>query len=81
MGKGKEIGCIQEGGIADIAIFEVVADDHVFEDYFDNKIKSKERILPFMTMRTGEILEPNTRTTETLDCVFKGKSPWHFDNE
>ncbi|NIS72572.1 MAG: amidohydrolase family protein [Proteobacteria bacterium] len=81
MGKGKEIGCIQEGGIADIAIFEVVADDHFFEDYFDNKIKSKERILPFMTMRTGEILEPNTRTTETLDCVFKGKSPWHFDNE
>jgi dihydroorotase len=81
MEKEKEIGCIQEGMIADIAIFDVVTDEHFFEDYFDNKIKSKERILPFMTIRKGEILEPNARTTETLDCVFKGKSPWHFDKE
>jgi len=80
MGKEKEIGCIQEGGIADIAIFEVVTDEQFFEDYFDNKIKSKERILPLMTMRKGEILVPNTRTTESLDCVFKGKSRWHSDN-
>lgn len=80
IGKEKEIGCIEEGAIADIAIFDVVSDGHFFEDYFDNKIKGKERIIAFMTLRKGEILDPNTRTTETLDCVFKGKSPWHFDN-
>ena len=80
MGKEKEIGCMREGGIADIGIFDVVTDEHFFEDFFENKIQATERILPFMTIRKGEILEPNTRTTETLDCVFKGKSPWHLDN-
>jgi dihydroorotase len=80
MGKGKEIGCMREGGIADIGIFDVVSDDYVFEDFFENRIQAKERILTFMTMRKGEVLEPNTRTTESLDCVFKGESPWHFDD-
>jgi dihydroorotase len=80
MGKENEIGCIREGGIADIGIFEVGSDNYVFDDFFENKIKSKERILSLMTIRKGEVLEPNTRTTETLDCVFKGKSPWHLDN-
>jgi dihydroorotase len=80
MGKENEIGCIREGSVADIAIFDVVTEDYVFEDFFDNKIKAKERILPFMTIRKGEVLEPNTRITETLDCVFKDKAPWHFDN-
>ncbi len=79
IGKENEIGCLQEGRVADIAIFDVVTDDYVFEDFFENKIKAKERILPFMTIRKGEILEPNTRITETLDCVFKGKAPWHLD--
>jgi len=80
IGRENEIGCIREGGIGDIAIFDVVTQDHVFEDFFENTIKAKERMLPFMTIRKGEILEPNPRTTETLDCIFKGKSPWHFDN-
>ena len=80
MAKEKEIGCIQEGRAADIAIFDVITDDYVFEDYFENEIKGKERILPFMTIRKGEVLEPNTRITETLDCVHKGKMPWHFEN-
>ena len=80
MAKEKEIGCIQEGSAADIAIFDVITDDYVFEDYFEIEIKGKERILPFMTIRKGEVLEPNTRVTETLDCVHKGKMPWHFDN-
>jgi dihydroorotase len=76
MGKEKEIGCLQKGGSADIGIFKVVNDDDVLEDYFDNKIKSKDRLVPFMTIRKGEVLEPNQRTTETLDCVFKWDLPW-----
>jgi len=80
IGRENEIGCIREGGIGDIAIFDVVTQDHVFEDFFENTIKAKERMLPFMTIRKGEILQPNPRTTETLDCVFKGTSPWHLDN-
>ena len=80
IGRENEIGCNREGGIADVAIFDVVTQDHVFEDFFENTFKAKERMLPFMTIRKGEILEPNPRTTETLDCVFKGTSPWHLDN-
>ncbi len=80
MAKEKEIGCIREGGIGNIAIFDVVTQDHVFEDFFENTVKAKERMFPFMTIRKGEILKPNPRTTETLDCVFNGKSPWHLDN-
>jgi dihydroorotase len=80
MGKENEIGCLQEGSLADIAIFDVKTDAHVFEDYFGNQIKGKERILPFMTIRKGEILRPNKRITHTWDCVFKGKTAWHFGN-
>ena len=80
MEREKEIGCIREGSVADVAIFDMGTEDHAFEDFFENKIKAKERILPFITIRKGEVLEPNTRTTEMLDCVFKEKTPWHFDN-
>jgi len=75
MGREKEIGCIQKGGLADIAIFDMPTDDYTFEDFFNNKLKAKERIVPFMTIRKGEILEPLTRTTETLDCLNRG-NPW-----
>jgi len=75
MGREKEIGCIQKGGLADIAIFDMPTDDYIFEDFFNNKLKAKERIVPFMTIRKGEILEPLTRTTETLDCLNRG-NPW-----
>lgn len=81
IGKAKEIGCLQQGSVADIAIFDVKTDDHVFEDYFGNKIAAKERILPFVTIQKGEVLEPNKRITETWDCVFKGKTAWHFESE
>jgi dihydroorotase len=80
MGREEEIGRLQEGGLADVAIFDVVEDDHVFEDYFGDKLKAKERILPVMTIRKGEILKPNTRGTHTWDCVFKWDSAWHFDD-
>jgi dihydroorotase len=80
MGKEKEIGCIHEGATADIAIFDVVDDDHLFEDYFGNRLDAKERVLLFMTIRKGEILGPNTRITETLDCVYKGDTAWHFED-
>lgn len=76
----KEIGCLREGSLADLAIFDLVTDDHVFEDYFGNEIKAKERIIPYLTIRKGEILSPCTRTTETWDFVFKGKTPWHFSD-
>jgi predicted amidohydrolase len=78
MGREREIGCLHEGCCADIAIFDVVTGDYVFEDYFDNKLKAKERILALMTIRKGKILRPNTRRMETLNCVYKGKTPWHF---
>jgi dihydroorotase len=80
MGKEREIGCTREGSRADIAIFDLATDDHVFEDYFENRLEAKERILPFITIRKGEVLGANTRITETLDCVYKGKMPWHFDD-
>jgi dihydroorotase len=76
MGKEREMGCLRQGVPADIGIFRVVNDDYVLEDYFDNKIKAKNRLVPWMTMRRGEILEPNPRKTETLDCVFKWDLPW-----
>ncbi len=80
MGREKEIGCIREGAPADIAIFDMETDDHIFEDFFNHKIKAKERLLPFMTIRKGEILEPVTRITQTLDCLNRG-NPWgHYDN-
>ena len=75
----KEIGCLREGGMADIAIFDMVTDGYIFEDYFDNRIEAKDRILPLMTIRKGEVLEPNSRVTETWDFVFRGKKgPPHF---
>jgi dihydroorotase len=80
MGKGKDFGCMHEGSCADIAIFDLLSQDYVFEDYFENKLEAKERIVPFMTIRKGEILGPTTRITETWDCVYKGKAAWHFDN-
>jgi dihydroorotase len=80
MGKEREIGCTREGSRADIAIFDLATDDHVFEDYFENRLEAKERILPFITIRKGEVLGANPRITETLDCVYKGKMPWHFDD-
>jgi len=76
IGKEKELGCLQEGSAADVGIFDVVNDEYVFEDYFDNKIKSKERIVPVMTILRGEVLEQNERVTETWDCVFKADLPW-----
>ena len=75
MGREKEMGCIRERAPADIAIFEIGTDDHMFEDFFDHKIRAKERLLPFMTIRNGEILDPVTRITETLDCLKRG-NPW-----
>ena len=79
MGREKEIGCIQKRGLADIAIFDIPTDDYIFEDFFGNKLKAKERIVPFMTIRKGEILGPVTRTTETLDCLNRG-NPWNYGN-
>ncbi len=76
IGKEKEIGCLQEGSSADIGIFDVVNDGYVLEDFFGNKIKSKDRIVPFLTILKGEVLKPNKRVTETLDCVFKSDLPW-----
>jgi dihydroorotase len=78
MGREKEIGCIRKGAPADIAIFDVRTDDHVFEDFFSHKVKAKERIVPFMTIRKGEILEPLKRITETLDSLNQGH-PWSYD--
>jgi dihydroorotase len=80
MGREKEIGCMREGSCADIAIFDLATHDYVFEDYFENKLEAKERLIPFMTIRKGQILGLNPRITETLDCVIKGKTPWHFDS-
>lgn len=77
--KADQIGLLQKGLDADIAIFDKVFDDFTFEDYFGNVIQAKERILPYMTLSKGQILKPNQRTTDTLNCVFKGTSSWHFD--
>ncbi len=75
----KEIGCLHKGGMADIAIFDIATDGYLFEDYFDNRIEAKDRILPLMTIRKGEVLEPISRETETWDFVFRGKKgPPHF---
>ena len=79
MGRQKEIGCIRKGGLADIGIFALVTDDYTYEDFFNNKLRAKERIVPFMTIRKGEILQPLTRTTETLDCLNRG-NPWSYGN-
>ena len=80
MGKEKEIGSIREGAPADIAVFQMATGDHVFEDFFNHKMNAKERLVPFMTIRNGEILEPVTRVTETLDCLNRG-NPWgHYGN-
>jgi dihydroorotase len=75
MGKEQEIGLIREGAPADIAIFDIKTDDHAFEDYFGHVIRGRERLVPFMTMRKGEILQKNDRTTEVLD-VFNRGNPW-----
>jgi dihydroorotase len=79
MGKEKEIGDITPGIFADVAIFDMLSGEHEFEDFFGHKILAKERLMPFMTIRKGDILQPTTRQTETLDCLRKG-NPWlHYD--
>jgi dihydroorotase len=75
MGKEQEIGSIREGAPADIAIFEIETGDHAFEDYFGHVIRGRERLVPVKTIRKGEILQKNDRTTEVLD-VFNRGNPW-----
>jgi dihydroorotase len=75
LGREDEIGDLREGALADVAIFEVAKDDHVFDDFFGNRLPARERLIPHLTIRQGEILEPVTRTTETLDCLRR-TNPW-----
>ena len=75
IGKADELGCIREGRVADVALFEIGTEGYTFEDFFGNTIQGKERLIPRMTIRKGEILQPVTRTTEVLD-VFNRGNPW-----
>ena len=75
IGKADELGRIEEGRVADVALFEIGTDGYTFEDFFGNAIQGKEKLIPRMTIRKGEILKPVTRTTEVLD-VFNRGNPW-----
>jgi dihydroorotase len=78
IGKDNELGRLEEGRTADVAIFEMGSGDFTFEDYFGNTIQAQERLFPVMTIRAGEILQPNDRMTESWDCVCKGRMKGHF---
>jgi dihydroorotase len=79
MGREREIGVLSSGSIADVAIFELASEGWVFEDFFGNTMEGYLRLKPVMTIRKGEILQAFPRKTETLDCIFKGTTSWHFD--
>ena len=76
LGMHGKLGTLTEGARADIAIFEVVEDGHIFEDYFGNKLLSTRRLLPLMTISNGKILKPLEQDMKTYGFVIGGKMAW-----
>jgi dihydroorotase len=76
IGLRDDLGLIREGGRADLALFELVQDGHVYQDYFGNSLPSTERLLPVLTINQGEVLGPVSRKTESFDFVIGKKVTW-----
>lgn len=54
LGMEAEIGTLEPGSRADIAILDVVPSDQIFFDRFGNQKRSKEVFVPMMTLRKGK---------------------------
>jgi dihydroorotase len=76
LGREKEIGVLAVGATADIGIFDIVTEPMEMKDFFGHKIRVEKRLIPFITLRQGQILLPINRETETLD-VLNRANPWH----
>ncbi len=79
IGCGDELGSLEAGKIADIAVFRLEDGDWEYDDYFGNRVRSPKRLTPVMTLRAGEVLEPLERRIETWGFVYQGNTRWHFD--
>ena len=54
LGMEAEIGTLEPGSRADIAILDMVPSDQIFFDRFGNQKRSKEVLVPMMTLRKGK---------------------------
>lgn len=79
IGRGDEIGGMEAGKVADIAVFRIEQGDWEYEDFFGNRIRSATRLTPVLTLQAGEVLEPLQRKAETWGFVYQGTTRWHFD--
>ena len=79
LGLGAELGSMEAGKVADIAVFRLEEGDWEYEDFFGNSIRSAKRLTPVMTLKAGEVLEPLQRKAESWDFVYQGTTRWHFD--
>ena len=79
IGLGTELGSMEAGKVADIALFRLEEGDWGYEDYFGNSVRSARRLTPVMTLKAGEVLAPLQRKTESWDFVYQGTTRWHFD--
>jgi dihydroorotase len=56
IGYEKELGCLKVGTVGDITVLELQEGEFLFQDCFHNEIKGQQRLIPALTIASGEIL-------------------------
>ena len=56
IGYEKELGSLKVGTVGDITVLELQEGEFLFQDCFNNEIKGKQRLIPALTIASGEIL-------------------------
>jgi len=75
MNCGKQLGILASGAVADVAVFDIATEPKELGDIFGHKLTVKQRLIPQITIRQGEILTPIDRKTESL-AVLDTAKPW-----
>ncbi|BAZ52058.1 hypothetical protein NIES4103_47170 [Nostoc sp. NIES-4103] len=62
-----EIGTLQVGSVADITILKLVEGDWLFFDSLGQQLLAKQKLVPVLVVRCGELMQPHGRLLRDLE--------------
>ncbi|MBH8560660.1 amidohydrolase family protein [Nostoc sp. CENA67] len=62
-----EIGTLQVGSVADITILKLVEGDWLFFDSLGQQLLAKQKLVPVLVVRSGELIQPHRRLLRDLE--------------
>ena len=64
IGKSQELGSLRVGATGDVTVLQIQEGDFTFTDWTGNELKTKQKLVPVMTVHNGQVWNPASTSSQ-----------------